>query len=70
MAHCVEASGFACVEAVLGLVDGDVVTLPGGWCARRKSGFLEVEPEDVKDVAPPEMPIAVPGEVRWGSYRI
>ncbi len=70
MAHCVEASGFACVEAVLGLVDGDVVTLPGGWCARRKSGFLEVEPEDVKDVAPPEMPIAVPGEVRWGAYRI
>ena len=65
-----DAAGFSSVESVFALTDGDVVTLPGGWRVRRKSGSLGVEPEDVKDGAPPEMPIAIPGAVHWGSYHI
>ena len=65
-----DAAGFSSVESVLALTDGDVVTLPGGWRVRRKSGFLGVVPEDGKDGAPDETPLAMPGEVRWGRYTI
>lgn len=64
------ASGFDCVEAVLGLVDGEVTTLPGGWRVRREAGLLRVLPDGAEEVVPQEAPIPVPGEAHWGPCRI
>ncbi len=65
-----EAAGFACVEAVLGLEDGDVASLPGGWRVKRESGLLRVLPCEAYEVVPPGTAIPVPGEVKWGPYTI
>ncbi len=65
-----DAAGFACVETLLNLVDGDVATLPGGWRVKRTSGMLEVMVEKVGCAAPSETIIPVPGEVAWGRYTI
>ncbi len=65
-----DAAGFSCVEAVLALADGGVLTLPGGWRVKRTSGMLEVVSEKVECIAPPETPIPVPGMVSWGRYTI
>ncbi len=65
-----DAAGFACVEAVLGLSDGGVAMLPGGWRVKRASGMMEVMPALVEYATPPETTLAIPGEVSWGRYTI
>ena len=64
------AAGFSSVESVLALTDGGILTLPGGWRVKRKSGILVVMPEEAKSAAPQELVLAVPGEDHWGRYTI
>ncbi len=68
--HGKEAFGFACVEALLGLADGDVATLSGGWRAKRMAGMVGIVPDEVKDSVPPETLLAMPGELHWGRYTV
>jgi tRNA(Ile)-lysidine synthase len=65
-----EAAGFASVETVLELGDGDVTTLPGGWRVTRESGLMGVLPEKGNHAVLSEICLAVPGEVQWGCYKI
>ena len=64
------AAGFACVETILGLADGDVATLPGGRLVARTSGLLGILPEKACRFAPFETVLPVPGELKWGNYAI
>ena len=65
-----EASGFDCVETVLGLEDGAVVTLPGGKRIRCASGVVSLLPEAPRAAIPSDAEIPVPGVVEWGNFRI
>jgi tRNA(Ile)-lysidine synthetase-like protein len=65
-----EAAGFACVEGVLGLADGAVRMLPGGWRVKREAALLRLLPDEVEEVVPQEALITVTGEVHWGRYTI
>ena len=63
-------AGFASVESVLALTDGDVATLPGGCRVKRMTGMVGVVPDDVKAAVPPETPLAVPGVLHWGRFTV
>ena len=65
-----DGAGFACVERVLALADGDVATLPGGRRVTRVAGMLGILPEKASLPTPSATILPVPGEVKWGNYSI
>ena len=65
-----EASGFACVETILGMAEGAVVTLPGGKRVNCASGVVRLLTEAPCAETPPDTVIPVPGAVQWGEYTV
>jgi tRNA(Ile)-lysidine synthetase-like protein len=65
-----EASGFDCVETVLGMAAGTIVMLPGGKRVSCTSGVVRLLPEVSRAATPPDAEIPVPGAVQWGEYTV
>lgn len=65
-----EASGFRWVEAILGMGEGTVLSLPGGARLEMVQGVAKPVRDEPSAEVPPETALEIEGKVSWGAFSI